>query len=476
MKTQKRSKLIYNFFWRFGERIVSQLVMLVVSIILARILTPDDFGTVAIVSVFIVFANVFVTDGLSTALIQRKDASQKDFSTLFYVNLLLSIILYIIMFLLAPLVSKFYSIEILTPALRVLSIQIPLSSIGAIQQAYVIRNMMFKKFFYATIVGTIVSAIIGIAMALSGFGIWALIAQQLTKKLIDDFVLWIIVKWRPRLEFSVSNLRELLKYGSNILVANLIVTTYNEIRSVVIGRLYSPADLAFYNKGKQFPGLIESNTTATISSVLFPVLSRSQSSPESVKEITRKSIRIGSYVIWPLMIGLAVLAKPLVILVLTDKWIDSVIYLQVYCIIYGLMPLQTANMQAIKAIGNSDTYMKMEVLKRIIGITLLFLIMRISITAIVISNLITSILFSIINSYPNRFYINYTYQEQLKDMLPSFILSLAMGIVVYCVNLLISSNVLKIFVGAIVGLIFYLGVSILTKNEDLKYLFNTLRN
>ena len=346
-----KQKTFSGFFWRFAERCGAQGVNFIVSIILARLLLPKDYGIVALATVFISVLQVFVDGGLGNALIQKLDADDTDFSTVFYFNIIMCSIIYAGMFFAAPFIADFYGNKLITSVVRVLSLTIVISAIKNVQQAYVSRNLLFKRFFFSTIGGTIGSAVLGIAMAYMGFGVWALVVQQLTNLFVDTLILWITVKWRPKKVFSIARLKTLYTYGWKLLVSGLIDTVYNNIEQLIIGKLYSASDLAYYNKGRQFPNLTIVNINTSIDSVLFPAISASQEDKDKVKQITRRSIQISSYVVWPIMVGMMVCARPLVSIILTDKWLDSVVYLQIFCIAYAFYPVHTSNLNAIKEIG-----------------------------------------------------------------------------------------------------------------------------
>lgn len=425
-----------NFIWRFAERCGAQLVTFIVSIVLARILMPEDYGTVAFVTVFTAIMQVFVDSGLSTALIQKKDADDLDFSSVFYFNFVVCIILYLIMFLAAPLIASFYNMPELVSIVRVISLTIVISGVKGVQQSYVSRNMLFKRFFYATLGGTIFSAFLGIAMAYAGFGVWAIVAQQLSNTAIDTLILWITVKWRPKLMFSLDRLKGLLGFGWKLLCSALLDTIYNNLRSLIIGKVYSSSDLAFYNKGKQFPNLIVTNVNASIDSVLLPAMSNEQDSKDKVKSMTRRSIMVSCYIMAPLMIGLACCASNIVTIVLTEKWLPCVFFLQIFCITYMFYPIHTANLNAIKAMGRSDLFLKLEIWKKVVGMILLLSTMFISVEAMAYSLLISTLTSMIINSWPNKKLLNYSFLEQMKDILPSIFLAVGMGAVVYLIGFL----------------------------------------
>ena len=366
-----KKNVTLNLFWRLAERCGAQGVSFIVSIVLARILSPDDYGKVAIITVIMQLLQVFIDGGLGNALIQKKDADDLDFSSVFYFNMAFCVVIYGTLYICAPLIADYYNDVNYIEWIRVLGLILIISGVKNVQQAYVSRMLQFKKFFFATLIGTIISAFVGIAMALYGLGVWALIAQNLVNALIDTIVVWKLVKWRPHKKFSITRLGSLLSYGWKLLASNLIDTLYGNIRQLLIGKLYTSSDLAYYNRGRQFPNIIVMNVNTSIDNVLFPVMSYKQGDMNGLKKLTRKSIMVSNYIMAPLMIGLACAADTIVRLVLTEKWLPCVPFLRVFCVIYLFQPIHTANINVIKAMGRSDLVLKLEVIKKAIGIIML---------------------------------------------------------------------------------------------------------
>lgn len=482
MEGNSRSKVMSSLFWKFAERIGAQGVNLIVSIALARILAPEDYGAVALITIFITISNVFVEQGFGTALIQKKDADDLDFSSVFYCNILISIVLYVIVFLASPLIAKFYNMPELVPVIRVLGISILIAGLKSIQNAYVSRKMMFKKFFISTSIGTIGSAVVGIWMAYNDFGVWALVTQQLLNTGVDTIMLWITVKWRPIWKFSMERLKKLFSFGWKMLCSALIETIYNELYGLAIGKIYNSESLAYYNKGNQFPNLITENVNGSISSVMLPALSNEQEDKEKVKSMMSRAIKTSSFILFPMMVGLAVVAEPLVRLILTDKWLPAVPLMQLLCFSYIFWPIHTVNLQAISAMGRSDIYLKLEIIKKVVGIVALIISCPFGITVMVIMKIVTSIISTFINSYPNKKLIGYTFKEQIKDILPAFILSILMGVIVYGLGRILNIQLaisLKLFIfliiQVIVGGIIYVGLAYVFKLESLTYLINLVK-
>ena len=471
-----RTTTITNFIWRFAERCGAQLVTFIVSIVLARLLAPEDYGVIALVTVFTTILQVFIDSGLGTALIQKKDADDLDFSSVFYFNLIVCLVLYGVMFLAAPFIARFYNNSIYIPLVRVLSLTLIISGVKGIQQSYVSRHMIFKRFFFSTLGGTLVSAIVGIALAYARFGVWALVAQYLCNAAIDTMILWITVPWRPKFIFSWNRLRNLLSYGWKLLASSLLDTGYNNLRSLLIGKIYSSSDLAYYNQGDKFPNVIVSNINTSIDSVLLPTMSDVQDNHIAVKNMTRRAIMTSIYIMAPLMMGLAFCAEPVVRLVLTDKWLPCVPYLRIFCITYMFWPIHTANLNAIKAMGRSDLFLKLEFAKKIVGMILLLVTMRISVMALAFSMVVSSITSQIINSYPNRKLLGYSYLEQLRDIIPSILLAIGMGIVVSFIPLLSLGTFITLLLQILLGGMTYIAGSALFKLESFEYLLKTIHN
>lgn len=469
-------KTISNFLWRFAERCGAQLVTFIVSIVLARILTPEDYGTIALVTVFTTILQVFVDSGLGTALIQKKDADDLDFSSVFYFNFVVCIVLYIGMFFVTPIIAGFYNDNSLIPIIRVLSLTILISGIKGIQQSYVSRNMLFKRFFFATLGGTIFSAFLGIGLAYAGFGVWAIVAQQLSNTAIDTLILWVTVKWRPKKMFSWERLKGLFAFGWKLFVSALLDTLYNNLRNLIIGKIYSSADLAYYNQGDKFPKIIVTNINSSIDSVLLPTLASEQDDKERVKNMTRRAIKTSTYIMAPLMMGLAFCAIPIVRLVLTEKWLPCVPYLQIFCITYMFWPIHTANLNAIKAMGRSDYFLKLEIAKKSIGMILLLSTMHLGVMVMAYSLLISTVTSMMINSWPNKELLGYSFKEQMIDIFPSIVTALFMGITISLIRLLGLSDIVTLMLQIPLGGVIYVGLSVVFRIESFEYLWNIVKN
>lgn len=470
-----KTVVINSLFWRFLERVGAQGVTFIVSIVLARLLSPTIYGTVALVTVFITILQVFIDSGFGNALIQKKDADNLDFSTVFYFNIVVCLVLYALMFFAAPYIAAFYQNPTLTPVVRVLSLTLIISGVKNVQQAYVSRTMQFKRFFFSTLGGTIGAAVIGIAMAYFGFGVWALVAQHLFNAAVDTLILWFTVRWRPDRAFSFARLKSLFSFGWKLLVSTLIDTVYNDVRQLLIGKVYQPSDLAYYNQGKKFPNLIITNINSTINSVLFPTLSKVQDDKDRLRSMMRMSIKVSTYLMGPVLVGLAACADPLIRLMLTEKWMPCVFFLRIFCITFLIYPIHTSNLSAISAMGRSDLFLKLEIIKKAVGFCIIFGTMWISVEAVAIGSLISAVAALIVNAWPNRKLLGYSVIQQIKDILPPLLLSLAMGVCVYCVEFLKLNDWLTLLIQIPLGIAIYLGGSVIFKMESYRYLIGTIK-
>ena len=470
-----KSKVVSNLIWRFFERCGAQLVSFAVSIVLARILEPSLYAPISKVTVITAILMVFVDSGMANALIQKKDPDDLDFSSVFFFNVCFCLLLYILLFLFAPLIAAFYKSPELTPLVRVLGLTVVVAGVKNVQQAYVSKTLQFKRFFFATLGGTLFSAVVGITMALRGFGVWALVAQQLSNVTVNTVILWFTVGWRPKRMFSLARLKGLLSYGWKLLSASLLDTVYLQLYPLIIGVRYADADLAFFERGRNWPNLVVENINYSIDSVLLPVMSSQQDHREQVREMTRRAIKTSSYIMMPLMAGLAVCAEPLVRLLMTEKWVPAVPFLQVFCAIYALYPLHTANLNAIKAMGRSDVFLKLEVIKKVLETLILLFTMRFGVFAMALGQLCSGVAAQLINAWPNRKLLDYAYLQQLKDIGPAVLLSLGMAAVVYLIRLLGLGDFLTLLLQIPLGVLVYVALSTLLKLDSFQYILSIVR-
>lgn len=475
MKGIDSQTALTSMLWRFAERCGAQAMGFVVSIILARLLMPEEYGTVALITVLTSILYTFVDCGLNGAIVQKKAADALDYSTVFYFSFCTSILLYCGVFFSAPYIARFYGRQELTPMIRVLALTFFIGSFKSGQTTYARKNLLFKKYFFATIGGTFLSGIVGACMAFWGFGAWALIAQNMLNDVVDTLILWYTVGWRPQRMFSLQRMKGLWSYSWKMLTASLLENVYNNMRSLIIGKLYSSADLAFYNKARSLPNLIISNINGSIDSVLLPVMATAQDETIRLKEMTRRAIRTSTYVMAPLLIGLAVCSVPLINLLYTEKWLPCVPFLRIFCITFIFFPVHTANLNAIQAMGRSDLFLKLEITKKIIGLIVLFSTMWFGVMAMAYSLLFTSITAQIINSWPNKKLLNYGYRDQLRDILPGVMLAATMGLCIYPIQWLDLPDILILAIQVPFGAIFYVVGSVVFKLDSFQYLLGIIK-
>ncbi len=471
----KENSISYNFAWKFAERTASQGVAFVVSVVLARILLPKEFGVIAMIQVFMAIAQVFIVSGFSSALIQKKDADNLDFSTILHCSILLSVVLYLVLYLISPNIAYFYNEPQLIPVTRVLGLTLLLSAYNSVQQAWVSRHMKFKLFFYSTLSGNVVSGIVGVIMALMGYGVWALVAQSLLSQIINSIVLAYLIDWRPNFIFSKTRAVPLIQYGWKILGSDLISTIFFQLRQLLIGKFYSASDLAYYNRGISVPELVSANIDKSLVQVLFPAMSNFSDSKEKIKELTRKSMRFTSYAMFFLLTVLIVLAEPLVRIIYTDKWLACVPYFQLMGLAKMIQTVSNANLQSFKAVGRSDIVLKLEFIKKPVGFLLIFVSFRISIFALALTLPIYGLFSAFVNAYSNRTVLEYTIREQLSDLEPAVLLSIGIYILSYSYMFLNISDVAKILLGLAISTLFYLGMSYFFKLETYMYFINIIK-
>lgn len=470
-----KESILSSLFWKLLERGGAQGVQLFVMIILARLLIPEDFGLIVLIGIFITIAGVIVESGLTTALIQNKQVDALDYSSVFYFNICLALLLYIGIFFTAPFAAKFFEEAQMVLILRVLSLTLFFNAFQSIQNAIISKNLQFKKLFISSFGASIVSGVVGISTAFANFGAWSLVAQQLTQQVLLTLILCLTVRWRPLWCFSISRIKKLYSIGWKLALSVVIDTFYNNLRSVFIGKLFNPGLLGFYYKGEEFPRFLVNNINGSIQSVMLPALASYQDNRKKMKEMVRRSIVTSSFMIFPMMVGLSAIAEPLVKVLLTEKWLPSVPFLQIFCAVYALWPIHTANLQAINAIGRTDIFLKLELIKKIIGLSILLFSIQFGVHAIAMGSVISGVISTYINSFPNRKLFNYSFREQWLDILPSLTISFIMGSVVYGILWMNFPPIFTVILQIVVGIVLYIGLAKLFKLEAFHYLWATLK-
>lgn len=464
--------------WTFAERISAQLVTLIVSIVLARLLSPDEYSIIAIVTIFVMIANIFVTAGFGSALVQKLNTDNIDFSTTLYFSLGFSIIIYLLLFFTAPLIASFYDIDLLVPVVRIMSLRIIIASINSVQQAYVAKTLQFKKFFYSTLSGTAVSAFVGIGMAYAGYGVWALVSQYLTNVIIDTIVLSFTCGWKPQLVFSFKRMKGLFSYGWKVMAASVFHTLGTQARSLVLSKVASPRELSFYNQGEKFPALFINNIETSIQKVMAPIISREQEDIPRILDLTRKTMQVATFAIWPLLIGLAAIAESLIEVLYTSKWLGSVPYLKLICIAYMFYPVGETHVRTIRALGRSDVTMRTVFGAEGLNIALLVIaiILKLGGKGIVASWIVSSIAMAIFNGIADYKITKYKAMDQVKDLFFTGICCVIMYFAVNALSFIKMNLLLKIGLQIIIGIVVYGIASLAINRNTFMYVFNTGRS
>jgi len=472
-----KEKTVSGVFWSFGERILAQVVSLVVSIILARLLTPDDYSIVGIVAIFFAFANVFISGGFNAALMQKKDADVEDYSSVLYISLGAAIVFYLVLFFCAPLLADLYEKEILVSVFRIMGLTLFINAVKSVICAYISSHLLFRKFFWSTIIGTVISAIVGIIMAYQGFGPWALVAQQMTNSIIDVIVLFATARIRFVFRFSKEKAKGLFKYGWKILAASGVSVLYDELNPLIVGVKYSGTDLSFYTKGRSFPGLINSTVGSTLSAVLFPSMAKMQDDKDVLLRYTRRFMQVSTFLIFPMMIGFLIVSENFILLLLTEKWLPATIYMQAFCVVYMFDMIQVGNLQVIRALGRSDVTLILEIIKKVAYaiVILLFVLFTNDPVLLAVACVVNTFIATIVNTFPNRRLIGYYYKLQIIDILPNLLRALFMGACVYCIGLLPLSPLFLLVLQVTGGIAIYFLLAAITRNPNFMYILNSLK-
>ena len=458
-------KVIHSFIWKLLERFSAQIITFIISLLLARLLDPNHYGMMSIITIFITLADIFIHNGFNTSLIQSKSVDDDDYSSVFWISEIVAIILCVILFFCIPYIAIFYNMfEIIIP-FRVMSLVLIPGAYNSIQIAKINRELDFKKLFILNTISNIFGGILGIITALFGFGLWSLVIQRMSGTLLSCIVLSFIVKWKPKFVFNIERVKVLFSFGWKLLISSLLDTGYQNLQSLVIGKKYDTNTLAYNDRGKHFSQFIMSAVNDTVLAVMLPTMSKEQDNVLKVKSLTQKSMTVTSYLVFPMMAGLAAIAKPLVTVLLTEKWLECVPYMQIYCFIFAFYPVHSCNLQALNALGRSDLFLKLEIIKKTYGIISIIIAVFCfnSPLAICGVGLVTTWLGWFVNSYPNKKLLNYSMKEQLLDLLPSILVTLIMFIGVLLIGKLNINNVLLLIIQIISGILIYFVFSMIIK-------------
>lgn len=454
-----KSKTVKGVGWSFVDNIASSGITFLVGLVLARLLTPEEYGIMAMIAIFIAVSNSIIDSGFSNALIRKVRIKRIDYNTVFYFNLVVSIILYLLLFGASPSISSFFKEPVLVNVTRTIGLVLIINALAIIPRTQFVRNVNFKTQTKVSLISSISSGVIGIGMAFAGFGVWSLVGQQLSRQFLNTLFLWVYSKWHPVLEFSMKSFKELFGFGSKLLLSGLIDTIYKNIYYIVIGRFYTSAQLGQYTRAEQFNNIFSSNLTTVVQRVSYPVLSSIQEEPERLREAYRKVIKTTMMVTFACMLGLAAVAKPLIVILIGEKWLPAVYFLQIICFSGMLYPLHAINLNILQVKGRSDLFLKLEIVKKLIAVGPILIGIFYGIEYMLWGSVCTSLVAYFLNSYYSAALINYSAIEQLKDILPAFFTSLGVALIMWGISLFNISVYailpIQIVVGGLIAFFFY---------------------
>lgn len=472
-----RNTVISSLLWKLFERGGRSMVELIVQIIMARLLAPEQFGQLSIMLVFVNLGNVIVQSGMNTALIQAPEIHRVDCSTVFWMSFAISLLLYLVVFLAAPAIAGFYSSPELIWPLRALALLFMVNAYNAVQIALITRKLEMRKIFNATVLSSLISAACGIGCALAGLGVWALVAQQLSYQISNCLAHAAQLDWMPHFEFSGESARRLFGFGSRLLASGLLEQGYQSLSDLVIGRQFSTRELGFVSQGKRYPQAVGSILDGAIQPVMLSAVSRVQDDVIQVKRLVRRALKTSTFLVVPSMVLFAVVAPELVPLLLGPQWSDCIWFMQVYCIVYSMLPIHTTNLQALNGMGRSDLFLKLELVKKAYGvawIAIAALVIR-DVRFMVAGYLVTGILSTVVNAWPNRRVIGYSYGEQLRDVAPAVLLTASAAFVGWAMSLLPVAGAPLVLLQIIAFAAAYLGLAAALRIEEFSYLASTFR-
>ena len=474
--TNLKQETAKGFLWSAVERFSVLGLQFLMGLVLARLLLPSDYGLVGMLAIFLAISQTFVDSGFSSALIQKKNRTDTDYSTAFFFNIGIGLFFYLILFFTAPLIAKFYNIPELNSLTKVIGLNVFITSLAVVQRAKLTIKLDFKTQAKASLTSVFIGGCVGIAMAYKGYGVWALVVQSLLRNGLNTLFLWLLSKWMPKAVFSKSSFKELFSFGSKLLGAGLLNTIFQNIYLLVIGKLFSASELGFYTRAQQFQKMPSQNITSIIQRVTFPVLSSIQDDDEKLIKAYSNFIRLSAFVVFPLMIGLAVVAEPLIRLILTEKWMPTVPLLQLLCIAGMLYPVHAINLNILNVKGRSDLFLKLEIIKKLLITFAILITFSFGVKAMVIGQILTSFISFFINTHYSSKMINYGAWKQIKDMMPIIFITLLMAFGVWGVMLLGFSDILKLLIGIVVGIIIYLISAKIGNFNELNEIVSLIKN
>lgn len=475
MEESLKNKTVKGIVWSSIERFSVQGIQFLVMIVMARLLTPKDYGLVGMVAIFIAVAQSLVDSGFSQALIRKQNRTETDNSTVFYFNIVVGILLYLVLFAIAPWVADFYNSPELTALMRVICLSVVFNSFVVVQRALLTVNIDFKTQAKASLTAAVVSGVIGIGMAYSGFSYWSIVAQQLVNLGLNTLLLWIFTRWRPRWIYSWGSFRELFTFGSKLMFSGLLDVVYRNMYLLVIGKVFTASSLGYYTRANQFAEFPSSNLTGIMQRVTYPVLCQIQDDDERLAQIYRRFLRLSAFLIFPLLVGLSAVAEPFVLLLLKEQWLFAATLLQIICFAMMWYPIHAINLNLLQVKGRSDLFLRLEIIKKAIAVLILCVTIPMGLIAMCVGQILSSLIALIINTNYTGKLIQVGFLRQMRDLLPTLLLSLSMWGVVYGITSCLSGTILQLIVGIVAGMVYYIALSALFHFPELKELYSIIR-
>lgn len=475
MEDSLKNKTVKGIVWSSVERFSVQGIQFLVMIVMARLLTPKDYGLVGMVAIFIAVAQSLVDSGFSQALIRKQNRTETDNSTVFYFNIVVGILLYLVLFVIAPWVADFYDSPELTALMRVICLSVVFNSFVVVQRALLTVNIDFKTQAKASLTAAVVSGVIGIGMAYSGFSYWSIVAQQLVNLGLNTLLLWIFTRWRPRWIYSWGSFRELFTFGSKLMFSGLLDVVYRNMYLLVIGKVFTASSLGYYTRANQFAEFPSSNLTGIMQRVTYPVLCQIQDDDERLAQIYRRFLRLSAFLIFPLLVGLSAVAEPFVLLLLKEQWLFAATLLQIICFAMMWYPIHAINLNLLQVKGRSDLFLRLEIIKKAIAVLILCVTIPMGLIAMCVGQILSSLIALIINTNYTGKLIQVGFLRQMRDLLPTLLLSLSMWGVVYGITSCLSGTIPQLIVGIVAGMVYYIALSALFHFPELKELYSIIR-
>lgn len=476
MAESLQKKTLSGMIWSFTENFMLQIIQFVIGIFMARILTPGDYGMVGMLSIFMAVSQSLINSGFSNALTRKINRTEVDFSTVFYFNIVVGVLLYLVIFVSAPLIADFYHTPLLSDLTKVVALPLIFNSLCIVQQARLTIKMDFKTQAKISVSSSIATGVSGLVMAYSGFGVWTLAYSTVIGAVVRCGLLWFFSHWKPLWTYSWQSFRELFSYGSKLLASGLIDTIYSNIYPIIIGRLFSAKELGYYSRAQGYASLPSTTVTGLIARVTFPLLCEIQNDDERLSRIYRQLLRLSAFIVFPIMLGLAALAYPLIIIMITAKWEACIIYLQILCLALMWYPIHALNLNLLQVKGRSDLFLRLEIIKKVIGLSIIFITFPFGVLAMCIGSVVSSILCLTINTYYTGKLIQVGFWMQMRDLFPTMLYAVSMAVLVYGTSTLVDSYIIKIILGLLVGLVYYPLIAFITRSSELSYLISLIKN